>query len=107
VSNLLLSLGAVTVLFAMLYKWLPNVPIDWKDVWVGAFITAVLFSAGRVAIGFYLGRSATASAYGAAGSLVVLLLWLYYSAQVFLLGAEFTCAYARHRAQPTPTPTDA
>jgi membrane protein len=107
VSNLVLSLGAVTVLFAMLYKWLPNVPIDWKDVWVGAFITAVLFSVGRIAIGFYLGRSATASAYGAAGTLVVLLLWLYYSAQAFLLGAEFTFAYARYRTRLTPTRGDA
>jgi membrane protein len=102
-SNLVVSIGAVTVLFAMLYKWLPNVPIGWKDVWVGAFITAVLFSAGRVAIGFYLGRSATASAYGAAGTLVVLLLWLYYSAQAFLLGAEFTCAYARYRTRVATT----
>jgi membrane protein len=82
----------------MLYKWLPNVPIAWKDVWMGAFITAILFGAGRYAIGLYLGRSAIASAYGAAGTLVVLLLWLYYSAQVFLLGAEFTCLYAKHRA---------
>ena len=97
--NLVLSVGAITVLFAMLYKWLPNVPIAWKDVWMGAFITAVLFSAGRFAIGLYLGRSAIASAYGAAGTLVVLLLWLYYSAQVFLLGAEFTCLYATHRAR--------
>jgi len=96
--NPLLSVGAITVLFAMLYKWLPNVRIAWKDVWMGAFITAILFSAGRYAIGLYLGRSAIASAYGAAGTLVVLLLWLYYSAQVFLLGAEFTCLYAKHRA---------
>ena len=97
--NLVLSVGVITVLFAMLYKWLPNVPIAWKDVWMGAFITAILFSAGRYAIGLYLGRSAIASAYGAAGTLVVLLLWLYYSAQVFLLGAEFTCLYATHRAR--------
>ena len=97
--NPLLSVGAITVLFAMLYKWLPNVRIAWKDVWMGAFITAILFSAGRYAIGLYLGRSAIASAYGAAGTLVVLLLWLYYSAQVFLLGAEFTCLYAKHRAR--------
>jgi len=83
----------------MLYKWLPNVPIAWKDVWMGAFITAILFSAGRLVIGLYLARSAIASAYGAAGTLAVLLLWLYYSAQVFLLGAEFTCLYATHRAR--------
>jgi membrane protein len=93
-SNLVFSLAGETVLFAMLYKWLPNVRIGWKDVWIGAMITTLLFSVGRVCIGLYLGRSAIASAYGAAGTLVVLLLWLYYSAQVFLLGAEFTCAYA-------------
>jgi membrane protein len=97
--NPVVSVGAITVLFAMLYKGLPNVPIAWKDVWMGAFITAILFSAGRFAIGLYLGRSAIASAYGAAGTLAVLLLWLYYSAQVFLLGAEFTCLYATHRAR--------
>lgn len=98
-SNLLFSLSAVTMLFAMLYKWLPNAPIAWKDVWIGAIITAILFTAGRYAIGLYLGRTAIASAYGAAGTLVVLLLWLYYSAQVFLLGAEFTHIFAAHRAR--------
>jgi membrane protein len=92
------SVAAVTLLFAMLYKWLPNVSIAWSDVWSGAFTTAVLFSVGRIAIGVYLGRSAIASAYGAAGTLIVLLLWLYYSAQVLLLGAEFTCVYAAYRA---------
>jgi membrane protein len=97
--NFAFSLAVVTVLFAMLYKWLPNVRIAWKDVWIGALITAILFSVGRYAIGVYLGRGATASAYGAAGTLVVLLLWLYYSAQVFLFGAEFTCIHAAHRAR--------
>jgi membrane protein len=97
--NVAFSLAAVTVLFAMLYKWLPNARIAWKDVWIGALITTILFSVGRYGIGVYLGRSATASAYGAAGTLVVLLLWLYYSAQVFLFGAEFTCIHAAHRAR--------
>jgi len=97
-SDAILFLGMGTALFAMLYKWLPNVRIAWKDIWIGAFITALLFSIGRVAIGLYLGRSAVASAYGAAGTFAVLLLWLYYSAQVFLLGAEFTCVHAKfHR----------
>jgi membrane protein len=97
-SNVVFFLGAETVLFAMLYKWLPNVQIAWKDVWIGAFITALLFSVGRAAIGLYLGGSAIASAYGAAGTPAVFLLWLYYSAQVFLLGAEFSCVYANfHR----------
>jgi membrane protein len=96
-SLLVFSFVTVTLLFAMLYKSLPNASIAWRDVWTGAFTTAVLFSAGRVVIGVYLGRGALGSAYGAAGTLVVLLLWLYYSAQVFLLGAEFTCVHAKHR----------
>jgi membrane protein len=96
-ANFLFSLAIVTVLFAILYKWLPNVRIAWRDVWFGALATAVLFSIGRIAIGFYLGRSAIASAYGAAGTLIALLLWLYYSAQIFLLGAEFTAVHARQR----------
>ncbi|HET9668500.1 MAG TPA: YihY/virulence factor BrkB family protein [Casimicrobiaceae bacterium] len=96
-SDAILSLSLETVLFAILYKWLPDVRIAWKDVWIGALISALLFSVGRVAIGLYLGRSAIASAYGAAGALAVLLLWLYYSAQVFLLGAEFTCIHANFR----------
>jgi membrane protein len=101
-TNGFVSLVGQTVLFAMLYKWLPNVRIGWKDVWIGALITSLLFNAGRAAIGLYLGRTSVASAYGAAGTLVVLLLWLYYSAQVFLLGAEFTAVYAgfqRRRAE--------
>ena len=98
VANFVFSLVVVMVLFAMLYKWLPRVRIAWRDVWFGAFATAILFSVGRIAIGFYLGRSAIASAYGAAGTLIVLLLWLYYSAQIFLLGAEFTAVHARQRA---------
>ena len=96
--NFLLSLAMVTALIAMLYKWLPNVAITWRDVWVGALSTAVLFIAGQTAIGFYLTHSAVGSAYGAAGAMVVLLTWLYYFAQVFLFGAEFTQAYANRSA---------
>ena len=96
-SNEIFSAGAITILFAMLFKGLPNVSIAWRDVWLGAFVTAALFSVGRIGIGLYLGRSAIATTYGAAGTLVVLLLWLYYSAQVFLFGAEITCTYARRR----------
>jgi membrane protein len=95
VLDFFVAVAVFTVLFAMLYKWLPNVDIDWRDVWAGAFMTAVLFNVGRLAIGFYLGNSAIASTYAAAGSFVVLLLWLYYSAQVFLYGAELTWAHAR------------
>jgi membrane protein len=92
-----LSIGVFTVLFAMLFKWLPNVKIKWKDVWTGALTTAILFNVGRFAIGLYLGQAATVSAYAAAASFSVLLLWLYYSAQIFLLGAEFTWAHAKYR----------
>jgi membrane protein len=99
--NTALSIGAYSVLFAMLFKFLPNVSLGWRDVWRGALVTAVLFSLGQLAIGFYLGRSATTSAYAAAASLLVLLLWLYYAAQIFLFGAEFTWVYSqRRRRQP-------
>lgn len=98
VLNFLLSLAVVTALIAMLYKWLPNLPIAWRDVWIGALTTSVLFIAGQTAIGFYLTRSAMGSAYGAAGAMAVLLTWLYYSAQIFLFGAELTHAYANRCA---------
>ena len=97
VLNFVIGLGLVTVLFAMIYKLMPNVPVRWRDVWTGAAVTALLFSVGKVLIGLYIGRSGVTSSFGAAGSLVVLLLWVYYSAQIFLLGAEFTHAYARRR----------
>jgi membrane protein len=88
------SFGMVTVLFAMIYKFIPRVQIAWRDVWVGAAVTAVLFAAGKLLIGLYLGKSTVASAFGAAGSLAVMMVWVYYSAQIFLLGAEFTWIYA-------------
>src|ERR1700722_4488747 len=88
--DLVLSLGLATVLFAMIYKYVPRENIAWGDVWVGGLATACLFSVGKLLIGLYLGRSSLSSAYGAAGSIMVLLLWIYYSAQIFLLGAEFT-----------------
>jgi membrane protein len=88
--DLLLSLGLSTVLFAMIFKYVPKEEIDWGDVWIGGVVTACLFSIGKLLIGLYLGRSSLSSAYGAAGSIMVLLLWIYYSAQIFLLGAEFT-----------------
>jgi membrane protein len=88
--DLVLSLGLTTVLFAMIYKYVPREDIAWGDVWIGALVTACLFSVGKLLIGLYLGRSSLNSAYGAAGSIMVLLLWIYYSAQIFLLGAEFT-----------------
>ncbi len=93
-SNTIISLAVITLLFAMIFKMLPDVNIGWSDVWIGAVVTALLFTIGKFAIGLYLGRSNTASMYGAAGSLVVLLIWVYYTAQILLLGAEFTRVYA-------------
>jgi len=83
-------------MFATIYRVLPSVHIPWRDVWTGAWVTAVLFTVGKFAIGLYLGKAAVTSAFGAAGSMVVLLVWVYYSAQIFLLGAEFTWVYAQH-----------
>ncbi len=94
VINLLVSLGIATLLFAMIYKLMPSTPIAWRDVWVGAITTAVLFEVGKFLIGLYIGKSSTTQAFAAAGSVVVLLAWVYYAAQIFLLGAEFTKAYA-------------
>ena len=102
-SNVLVSLGVVTLLFAMVYKVLPDVELRWRDVWVGSLVTAGFFSIGKQLIGLYLGTSSIASAYGAAGSVVVLLIWVYYSAQIVLLGAEFTRFYVEHfRGKPPP-----
>jgi len=120
------SLAVITVLFALIFKYLPDAhpPVAWKDIWVGALITAALFTLGKYAIGFYLGRSSVASAYGAAGSVVLLLVWVYYSAQILFFGAELTQVYARRHgsrlgvtageavpeaapADTTPSPKDA
>ena len=102
--NLLLGLVVTTALFAAIYKVLPDVTIAWRDVWVGAAVTAVLFSLGRLAIGLYLGKSGVASSYGAAGSLAVVLLWVYYSAQILFFGAEFTRVWAEtHGSHIRPT----
>jgi membrane protein len=91
--NGIVSFGFITLLFAMIYKILPDVKIAWRHVWIGAAVTALLFTIGKFLIGLYLGRSTVTSSYGAAGSLVVVLLWVYYSSQVFLFGAEFTRVY--------------
>jgi membrane protein len=92
--NQLVSLAVVSLLFALMFKYLPDVKIAWRDVWIGAVLTAVLFTVGKYALGAYLGRSSVTSAYGAAGSLVLILLWVYYSALILLFGAEFTRVYA-------------
>lgn len=97
VFNLIISLAVITGLFALIFKVLPDIEIEWRDVLLGAFVTAVLFTIGKYLISLYLGQSSIASSYGAAGSFVVLLLWIYYSAQILLFGAEFTQVYARRR----------
>lgn len=94
ILNFIFSFVIITLLFVMIFKVLPDVIIIWNDVWIGAAVTALLFTIGKYLIGLYLGKSATASTYGAAGSLVILLLWFYYSAIILLLGAEFTQVYA-------------
>ena len=103
-QSLNMGLGFVitATVFAMIYKLMPRARVEWKDVWVGALVTAVLFSLGKALISLYLGASGLASAYGAAGSLVLVLVWVYYSAQVFLLGAEFTWVYANARGSRCP-----
>ncbi|MFO0964808.1 MAG: YihY/virulence factor BrkB family protein [Gemmataceae bacterium] len=92
----LLDLGVITILFAMIFRFLPDAEVSWRDVWFGAGVTSVLFVIGKFLIGLYLGQVAIGSAYGAAGSLAVLLVWLYYAAQIFLFGAELTRSYADH-----------
>jgi membrane protein len=94
VADLLVSFGMAVLLFALIYRYVPSESIPWGDVWIGATVTALLFTIGKYLIGVYLGKSSFNSAYGAAGSFVILLLWIYYSAQIFLLGAEFTRAFA-------------
>ncbi len=94
VLNIAISLGVITALFAVMFKTVPLAKVAWRDAWVGALVTAVLFTLGKFLIGLYLGKSGTSSAYGAAGSLVVLVIWVYYSASIMLLGAEFTQVFA-------------
>jgi membrane protein len=94
----LVSFGMITLVFAMMFKWLPDTYVAWRDVWLGAAVTAALFEIGKLLIGLYIGKQALESAYGAAASLVVLLIWVYYSSQLVLMGAEFTRVYAKRRA---------
>jgi membrane protein len=97
VVSLLVSFSVVTVLFAMMFKWLPDVSVGWRDVWLGALLTALFFEVGKVAIGFYIGKQGLESTYGAAASIVVVLIWVYYTSQIILMGAEVTYAYAKHQ----------
>lgn len=95
--NFFASFVIVTLLFAMIYKLLPDISIHWGDVWIGAIMTSLLFTIGKFLLGLYLGKSNVGIAYGAAGSLVVILIWVYYASQIFLFGAEFTAVYAHTR----------
>jgi membrane protein len=95
VLNFAISLGVIAVLFALIYKVIPDAKIHWRDVWVGASVTAVLFTIGKLAVGLYLGKSTFVSSYGAAGSIVALVVWVYYSSQIVFMGAEITQVYAR------------
>ena len=104
ILEIVVSLLVLTFVFALLYKYVPDAEIGWRDVWLGGLITAVLFTLGKTAIGFYLGQASVGSAYGAAGSLIALLVWVYYSALIMFFGAEFTHAWTiRHHAV-TPEP---
>lgn len=94
ILNTVISFGITMLAFAMIYKIIPRVKIDWRDVWIGAGVTAILFTVGKFLIGFYIGRSGVVSGFGAASSIVIVLIWVYYSAQIFLIGAEFTWVYA-------------
>jgi membrane protein len=97
VVSVLVSFSVITLLFAMMFKWLPDAPVDWRDVWLGAIVTAVLFEIGKLAIGFYIGKQGLETTYGAAASIIVVLIWVYYSSQIILLGAEVTHAFAKHK----------
>jgi membrane protein len=103
--NFLISFVVISFLFAMIFKFLPEIKIAWKDVWLGAVVTSALFSLGKFLIGLYLGRSEVGNTFGAAGSLAILLIWIYYSAQILFFGAEFTQVYAnRYGSKIVPDP---
>ena len=99
VVNFLLSFAVISTLFAMIFKILPDAEVSWRDVWLGAMLTSLLFVIGKSVIGLYIGRSSFSSVYGAAGTFVVLLAWVYYSSQILFMGAEFTQVYATERGK--------
>lgn len=99
IVNFVLSLAIVTGLFALIFKVIPDAKIQWRDVWLGAAVTAVLFTVGKLLLGLYLGKAAVGSSYGAAGSIIALVVWVYYAAQILLIGAEFTQVQARRRGR--------
>ena len=100
--NLIISLGLITFLFAMIFKFIPDVEIRWRNVWLGAAITAILFTIGKTLIGIYLGQAEVSSTFGAAGSLAVLMIWVYYSSQILFLGAEFTQVFTKRSGERPP-----
>ena len=100
-ASSLVSFSVIGILFAMMFKWLPDAAVDWHDVWLGAIVTAALFELGKSGIGFYIGKLGLESTYGAAASVIVVLLWVYYTAQIVLLGAEITHALATHEGSIT------
>ena len=102
ITGFLVSFAMISLLFAMMFKWMPDAPVRWRDVWLGAIGTAALFEIGKFLIGLYIGKQGLESTYGAASSLVVVLIWVYYSAQLVLLGAEFTHAQAKQRGDVAP-----
>jgi membrane protein len=104
VVSFVVSFGVISLLFAMMFKWLPDAPVAWRDVWIGAIATAALFEIGKFLIGLYIGKQGLESTYGAAASIVVVLVWVYYSAQIVLFGAEFTNVYAKGRGSMAMNP---
>jgi membrane protein len=98
VMNFVISTSVITVLFAFLFKFLPDTPVQWRNVWVSAFVTSILFTIGKTLTAAYIAKSSIASGYGAAGSLVIILLWVYYNSQILFLGAEFSHVYSTLRA---------
>ena len=102
VVNIAVSFGLATFLIALMFKYLPDAEIEWRDTWLGAFITAILFIVGKAAIGLYLGQASVASSFGAAGSVVVFMIWVYYASLIILFGAEITHAVAEHRGAHAP-----
>jgi membrane protein len=102
VLNFFLSYLGVAVLFGLIFRLVPEAKVRWRNVWLGALVTALFFSIGKTLIGLYLGKSSVGSAYGAAGSVIVVIVWVYYSAQIFFFGAEFTHAYTERRS-PDPS----
>jgi membrane protein len=97
VASLLVSFVVVMALFAMMFKWLPDVFVSWQDVWLGAFLTTLFFEVGKALIGFYIGKQGLESTYGAAASIIVVLIWVYYTSQIILMGAEITHSYAKQK----------